>query len=164
MKPRVHTRRALLSARTPQTDLGLRGEGPGGHCFPRGSEDGLAQAAGCPRELTGGLSAQGRHLPLGAGFSWPASICGFSAHSRALSSGPVKAGLFPAKERPTGASLSPVKQRLQAREEGKEHSSECGQAPGCLQVDQTSRGRCSHFIGGCWGERHWCWGLQVPHS
>ena len=37
-----------------------------------------------------------------------------------------------------GASPSPVKQRLQAREEGREHGSECGQAPGYLQVDQTS--------------------------
>ena len=164
MKPRVHTRRALLSARTPQTDLGLRGEGPGGHCFPRGSEDGLAQAAGCPRELMGVSQPRAGTSRWELDSPGPRRSAGSLAHSCALSSGPVKAGLFPAKERPTGASLSPVKQRLQAREEGKEHSSECGQAPGCLQVDQTSRGRCSHFIGGCWGERHWCWGLQVPHS
>ena len=96
--PRAHTQGTAV-CRNPQTNLGLCGEGPGGHCFPRGSENGLAQAAGCPRELKGVSQPRASTSHWEPDSPGPRRSAGSPAHSCALSSGPVKAGLFPAKER-----------------------------------------------------------------
>ena len=144
------TRRALLSARTPQTDQGLRGEEPGRHCFLRGSEDGLAQAAGCPRGAHGGLSAQGWHLLLGAGVTRPTQICGFLCQEPCAQLGASESWAIPSKGEIYWGLPLPVKQRPQARKEGNSAQNEANPQATC-RLTRHLCGRCPHSIRGCWG-------------
>lgn len=140
------TRRALLSAWTPQTEQGLCREGPGGHCFPRGAEDGLAQAAGCPRGL---ISAQGWHLLLGAGVTQPTQICRFSGQEPCAQLGASESGAVPSKGEIYWGLPLPVKQRPQARKEGNSAQNAAEPQAACRSTRHIC-GRCSHSIRGCW--------------
>lgn len=110
--------------------------------------------------------AQGRHLPLGAGFTRSTRICGSSGLQPCAQLRASESRAIPSKGEISWDLPSPGKQRLQAREEGRK-----GIRLRMWPSPRLPTGRPDVSVAaaptpqqGTEGERHPCRGLQVPHS